>query len=210
MRSWFPRAWTRNDIPFSQQIQNVEFATVVSKRSESKQSEAFYAAHGMDRFGKNTSILKADAVAISFFTGTEVLRKTCNIRFIRSWAPKMILIVQSPFFDVIKDLVGFATVVLHVLPHKVDWRAEEALFYIGHDASYTNYAVGFRVIVDAMSRALEPTLGPSVISLKNGDDCAEDKWKITFHPQDFNSRKKDSDADSESSVNEAVPPLNNS
>ena len=91
---------------------------------------------------------------------------------------------------------------LHVLSHKIDWRAEKTLFYIGNDLSYTNYAVGFRVIVDALSSALEPTLGPSVISLKNGDEGSEDKWKITFHPQDFDSRKKDSDVDSNSSVNE--------
>lgn len=114
----------------------------------------------------------------------------------------MMLLYWSPSFDISKHLFGFVIVMLHVLPQKTDCRAEEASFCIGHDSLYTSHAVGFGVIVDSMSSALEPTLDPSVISFREGNDCAEDEWRITLHPQDFLFKKK-SDACSTSSVNES-------
>lgn len=197
MKAWFPRAWTRNDIPFIHQIQNVEFNTSVCTWSDE-----YYIAHGFDYPRENDKILKTDAVAMSFFTGTDVLRKTCVIRFYVPMKPKMILILQSPFFGVIKHLTGFATVVLRMLSKEKDWLARDVLTYIGEDPSYKNYAVGFRVLVDAMSSALEHTLGPSVISLDSGNHQYQDEWTITFRPQDFNSKKKNLDPCSTSRVNE--------
>ncbi len=201
MKAWFPRAWTRNDIPCIHQIQNVEFQIAVRTWSDE-----YYISHGMDYSRENSKILKTDAVAMSFFAGTEVLRKTCVIRFHVPMEPKMILVLQSPFFGVIKQLTGFATVVLLVLSKEKDWVANwvarDVLTYIGEDPSYTNYAVGYRVLVGAMSSALEPTLGPSVISLGSRNHRYEDEWTITFRPQDLNSKKKNLDPCSNSQVNE--------
>ena len=198
VKEWFPRAWTRNDIPFIRQIQNVELFTSVHAWSRD-----FYIANGMDYSRENDTSLKTDAVAISFFTGTEILRKTCIIKFVRPWAPGMIQMLESPFFDVLKNLTGFATVVLQVLSYEGNWRAEEVLTYIGEDPLYTNCAVGFRVIVDAMSMVLQSTLGPSAISFDKGNKPLENEWKITFHPQRFISKKKDLGTCSISQVNEA-------
>lgn len=184
-KKWFPRAWARDDIPFIRQIQNVEFLTSVHDWSQ-----GFYIANDMDYSREDSTILKTEAAAISFFTGAEVLRKTCVIKFVRPWAPEMIEILQSPFFDVVKNLTGFETVVLKVVSNERDWREKDVLTYIGEDRSYTNWAVGFRVILDAMSIVLRPTLGPSAINFDKSNKPFEGKWKITFHPQKLLSKKR--------------------
>ena len=91
--------------------------------------------------------------------------------------------------------------VLHVLSNEVNWRAEEVLTYIGEDALYKTCAVGFRVILDAMSIVLQPTLGPSALNLDKGNKPLENEWKITFHPQEFISKKRNFDACSTSQAN---------
>lgn len=206
-KEWFPRAWTRNDIPFIRQIQNVEFSTSIHEWSRD-----FYIASGITYSREDDTILKTDAVAISFFTGTEILRKTCVIKFVRPWAPRMIQILQSPFFETLKNLTGFATVVVHVLSYEVNWHAEEVLTYIGEDPLYKNCSVGFRVVLDAMSMVLQPTLGPSTINFDKGNKPLEHEWKITFHPQGFNSKKKDIDTCSTfkvKGVKEVLSPVGN-
>ena len=62
VKEWFPQAWTRNEIPFIRQIQNVEFFTSVYEWSRD-----FYIANDMDNFTDDNTILKTNAVAISFF-----------------------------------------------------------------------------------------------------------------------------------------------
>ena len=155
----------------------------------------------MDNFTDDNTILKTNAVAISFFTGTEILRKTCVIKFVRPWAPRMIQILQSPFFEVLKSLTGFTTVVLRVLSNEVNWRAEEVMTHIGEDPLYETCAVGFRVILDAMSIVLQPTLGPSAINLDKSNKPLENECKITFHPQEFISKKRNFDVCSTSQAN---------
>ncbi|KAF6239879.1 hypothetical protein HO173_002426 [Letharia columbiana] len=193
------KAWTRNDIPFIDHIQRVGLSTAVCALSDEHCNESM-----LDPREANEQLSKMRAEPTSFFTGTEVPRKTCVIEFILC-TPKTMLILQSPLFDAIKHLTGFKTVTLKISSIREHWGPQDALIYIGEDPSFMDHAVGFAAIIDAIGSALEPSLGPNVIS--EAIVLQGIGWKITFHPRDYLSKQEKPEAGSGAQLEEAADTL---
>ena len=175
-------------ILYIDQIQNLEYHTRIYLGSEKALTEDLADLHLV-----NEAFTEKIAEPISFFTGTQVSRKTCII-VLHSMIPKALLLLQSPFIDAIEGLTGFRTVVLKLDAYEGDWWREDALAYIQGDLSNTNKVVGFRALVEAMSSALEPSLGPSVISKLDSERICWLGWKITFQPRHYSKKKRDLNA----------------
>lgn len=193
------KAWTRNDIPFIDHIQRVGLSTAVCALSDEHCNESM-----LDLREANEQLSKMRAEPTSFFAGTEVPRKTCVIEFILC-TPKTMLILQSPLFDAIKHLTGFKTVTLKISSIREHWGPQDALIYIGEDTSFMDHAVGFAAIIDAIGSALEPSLGPNVIS--EAIVLQGIGWKITFHPRDYLSKQEKPEAGSGAQLEEAADTL---
>lgn len=129
----------------------------------------------------NEEIIKTYAEPVSFFAGTEVLRKSCVIE-LGNLTPKAMLIFESPFINALQDLTGFKTVVLKLTTFYDEWCPEDAVTYIRGGPSCRDQAAGFWMIVDEMKNSLERSLGPSIISEANGENSILG-WELTFHPQ---------------------------
>ena len=182
------KPWTRNGIPLLDQIRNLEVSATLGGASDQ-----WYTAHRTDYAKMNRLLSGRNAEPTSFFTGTEVLRNSCAIK-LHFCTSKTMLIMQSPFFDAIRHLTGFRTVSLELLSRKNQWWPKDALTYIGKDPSYADHTIGFRTTMDAIRNALEPTLGPSVVS--ENDTGQEIDWKMTFQPRDHQFKRKDLEAKS--------------
>ena len=170
---------TRDDIPFIDQIQNVEIHARLYA-----ESDIYCAKYKIDPHEANGYLSTRGADPISFFAGKGILRNTCVLTLGCS-TPKAILILQSPFFDAVRQLTDFRTLTLEVISSSFClWSHEDALAYLGLDVSDSDRTVGVRMIANSMKRALEPSLGPSVID-EGLERPTFDIWKIIFHPQDF-------------------------
>ena len=194
------KPWRRDGIPLLDRIQNLEISATLGGVSDQ-----WCTAHSTDHSKMNRLLSGRIAEPTSFFTGTDVLRNACAIK-LYFCTSKTILIMQSPFFDAIKHLTGFKTVVLELSSREKQWWSTDALTYIGEDASYADHAIGFSTTVDAMNRALEPTLGPSVMNEDNAGEVIN--WWITFRPQDYLSRKRKADTQFDAQVDELAASLN--
>ncbi len=179
------RERTDHRILFIDRIQNLKYLASMYLESDKASTEDLADLHQV-----NEALTEKTAEPISFFTGAEVSRKTCVIE-LRDITPKALLIIQSPFIDAIKGLTCFRTVVLELYSFARDWCPEDALAYVQGDPSNANHVVRFRAIADAMSRALEPSLGPSVIGKISSKKGVWRTGMITFQPRDYKKKKND-------------------
>ena len=124
------------------------------------------------------NISESNAKPLSFFAGTEVLRKSCVVE-LRDIGPKAMLKFESPFFNALEKLTGFKTVTIKLTTFYDGWRSKDAATYLGG-----GQAAGIWMIVDEMKHRLELSLGPSLISQANGE-ISNLGWELTFHPQGF-------------------------
>ena len=176
--------WARHDIPFIDHIQNLELRTSLG--------DPYCRCCGSYQFARDDNVPWKKAVPTLFFTETRILRNTCVIQLKSCTPKKLASLLRSPFFHVTKQLQNFNSVMLQLVSGEGLWLQEDVLAYLGEGSSYTDYAVRFGVLVDAMSNALEPSLGPSVSceSRYRGDNS----WNITFRPRDHLSKKKSLEA----------------
>lgn len=184
-----PKTWTRDDMPFCDQIKNVRWAI-----SLWVMNDTYCMSHNMEYDHLNRRILGLTA-GVSLFTGADIARKSCVVE-LQSCTPRSILILRSPFFDGIKLLTGFMTVKIKLSSQRKDWCPEDALTYGGGSRSFQDYAVGFRIFLDAVRTALEPSLGPDVVTEWNGGGRFDFRWNLTFHPSDHVSGRQKSEAGS--------------
>ena len=173
-----PKRRTRDEIPFCDQIKNVRWAI-----SLWVMSDTYCMSHNMEYDHLNRRISGLTA-GVSLFTGADIARKSCVVE-LQSCTPRSILILQSPFFDGIKLLTGFMTVKIELSSWRKDWCPEDALTYGGGRKSFQDYAVGFRIFLHAVRTALEPSLGPSVLTGWHGKGFFDLAWHLTFHPSDY-------------------------
>ncbi|KAM0804165.1 hypothetical protein BDR22DRAFT_921707 [Usnea florida] len=174
---------TRNDIPFVDHIKNVRwiiYLWVMSDTSCNKYNIPY--EHLNQRISELTS-------GISLFTGPDISRKSCVIE-LQFCTPRAIQILQSPFFNGIKLLTGFKTVEIKLLAEKKDWCPKDALTYGGESESFRDRAAGFKMFQNAVLTALEPSLGPSIVTGWNGQTRFNLTWELTFHPSDYVQSKK--------------------
>ena len=150
-------------------------------------SDEEYDERSFDFSWENKEITEKYAEPLSFFAGTEVLRKSCAIE-LQNLTPKAMLILESPFIDALDNLTGFKTVTLKLTTFYDEWCPEDAVWYVDGGPSCTDQAAGFWMIVDEMKSTLEQSLGPSVIIEANGEGSILG-WELTFHPQDFIVKK---------------------
>ena len=174
--------WERHDIPFIDHIQNLELQTSLGD------SYCWYCRRHYSAGDDNLPMKKA--VPTLFFTGTRILRNTCVIQLESCTPKRLALLLRSPFFHVIKQLTNFKSVTLQLVSEKGWWVQEDVDTYL--EQCYVDHAVQFRVLVDAISNALEPSLGPSVSSGPRNpiSNC----WNLTFRPRDYLSKKKSLEA----------------
>ena len=174
---------TRNDIPFVDHIKNVRWIIYLWVMSDTACIK-----HGIpyDHLNRRISTLTS---GISLFTGTDISRKSCVVE-LQYCTPRTIQILQSPFFDGIKLLTGFMTVEIKLLAQKKDWWPKDALTYGGEDESFRDRAVGFKIFMNAARTALEPSLGPSVVTERKSKRRFDFSWELTFHPADHVQSKK--------------------
>ncbi len=160
------RDLARVDVPFVDQIQRVEISEYPD---ELVRCDWLCHREGIDIHKENEKLLKKEAKSFSLFSGTGIPRNVCVVRLMIE-KPKVILITQSPLFDAIRQLTEFKTLTLeidgteiHSVYHYYLSFASE-LHYLGGAPSRMNYAGALCVIAKSMKRALEPSLGPSVMS----------------------------------------------
>ena len=174
---------TRNDIPFVDQIKNVRWILhlwIMSDKTCIKHDIPY------DHLNQRISNL---TLGISLFTGTDIARKSCVVELLFC-TPRTIQILRSPFFDGIKLLTGFMTVKMKLLAQKKDWCPKDALTYGEESESFRDRAVGFKIFLNAVKTALEPSLGPSIVTGGNRKGPFDFAWKVTFHPADYVQSKK--------------------
>ena len=174
---------TRNDIPFVDQIKNVRwilYMWIMSDKTCIKHDVPY------DHLNRRISNLTA---GVSLFTGTDIARKSCVVE-LQFCTPRTIQILQSPFFDGIKLLTGFKTVKVKLQAQKKDWCPKDALTYGGESESFRDRAAGFKIFLNAVKTALEPSLGPSIVTGGNRKGPFDFAWKLTFHPGDYVRSKK--------------------
>lgn len=143
-----------------------------------------------------------NAEPISFLTGTEVLRNSCLIP-LSPFTPKLEYLLQSPFMNAVKGLIGFKTVTLETFLVRS--------FYLPDGVDATNHATRLRAFMDALRATLEGSLGPGVISevskMRIESELVESK--ITFRPRDYYaSKEKNLKSDSSAQAdqgNESLP-----
>lgn len=183
--------WVRDDIPFINRIQNVQMDILIDVESEEDYDECDEEFPMYDEEGRlvNGELSQKSVEPTSFFTGTDFPRKTCIIN-LDVCTPKTILMIQSPLFITLKQLTNFEIITLELSSPEELWSPEDALTYIGKDISCTNHAAGLGVLGDAMRSALEPSLGPNIISVVEETRKTPRCCRITFHPQDYLSQKK--------------------
>ena len=105
---------------------------------------------------------------ISLFAGTKVLRKTFFMCM--DYVPEVTL--ESPLADTIKQLIGFKTVTLHVIPGRGLRTIDD-----------------FNASVQATRQAFEPALGPSTkYSSSSEPDSGDHDIGVTFRPRDYLSQ----------------------
>ena len=191
-RDCFPEEkWTltRSAVPSIDRVQNVELEAALFAPSDDE-----CAINRLPIRAINENLSTREAAPVSYFAGTKgVPRKRCVVK-LRWCTPKAMLFLRSPFFDAIKRLTGFQTVTLQLSSQGREWCLKDAPVYIGGDVvACTDCALGSRVVAGAMSRALEPSLGPGVISRVEGDELEgmDVGWTVTFRPRDLLCTKKD-------------------
>ena len=174
---------TRNDIPFVDQIKSVRwilYMWIMSDKTCIKHNVPY------DHLNRRISGLTS---GMPLFTGTDIARKSCVVE-LQFCTPRTIQILQSPFFNGIKLLTGFTTVKIKLQAQKEDWCPRDALTYGGERESFQDRAVGFKIFVDAVTTALEPSLGPRVITGGNKKGPFDFAWKLTFCPGDYVQSKR--------------------
>ena len=174
--------YTPDDIAKFGKVQKLEVSAMLYSRSDH-----YYKRIGWDRLAENKRLSERRAEPLSFVAGVGGPRKTCGV-ILEIHTPKAILILQSPFFDAIKRLTNFRVVTLNVSSMKdFGWSRRDALEYLAGDSSWTKDTGGVKTLVDAITSALEPALGPSI--LEKGTIDGGIRWKIEFHPRAFVSQK---------------------
>ena len=174
---------TRNDIPFVDNIKNVRWILYLWIMSDK-----FCTKHNIpcDHLNRRISTLTA---GIPLFTGTNIARKSCVVE-LHFCTPRAIQILQSPFFRGIKILTGFITVEIKLQAQKKDWSPKDALTYGGESESFRDRAIGFKIFMNAVRTALEPSLGPSNVNGWNSEKPFDFTWELTFQPRDYVQSKK--------------------
>ena len=174
---------TRNDMPFVDGIKNVRWILHLWIMSDT-----FCTKHDIPYEHLNERISNL-TLGISLFAGTDIARKSCVVE-LEFCTPRTIQILHSPFFNGIKHLTGFMTVTIMLMAQREDWCPKDALTYGGESESFRDRAVGFKMFRDAMRNALEPSLGPSIISGWNCEGHFDFASKFTFHPADYVSERQ--------------------
>ena len=174
--------WRRNGIPWIDQIQNMMYVRSLFLYNDEDYNDYGYVPSEWAR-----NITQKYAEPVSFFAGTEVLRKSCVVE-LYDLTPKAILLLESPFINALENLTGFKTVVVKLTTSSGMWCPEDAVKYIEGGPSCRDQAAGFWIIVDEIKYRLELSLGPSVISEANGEHSTLG-WELAFHPQDFLAKK---------------------
>ena len=171
--------WIRELIPCIDQILNVRYVAslfLLGRMSTYKISRIFRDSRLVKKV-----MSKSSAKPVEFFTGTEVLRNSCSIE-LRSGTPTVMPVFQSPLIMAIKGLTGFKIVTLKLTSDAWRWSRDEARIVNGGNLSDADYAEEFRGMANAFRSALEPSLGPSIIS----EDCDKGlAWELTFRPRDY-------------------------
>ena len=152
--------YIRSGIPFIDRFQNLKYYTPV-----------------------NCVNWELRAKPISFFTGTEVLRNSCSIKFL-ALPQDEIELLRSPLIGALKNLTGFKTVSVKLKEPKCD---EEDRLRPEQKATCVGPYFGTEVVI---RNALEPSLGPSVMSEIGEEGRFDTHWKLTFHPRDHISKAK--------------------
>ena len=108
-----------------------------------------------------------EAKPISLFTGTEVLRNSYSIKFL-AFSPNIRVPLPSPFISALGNLTGFKTVSVEL------------------DLGDKKFDLLMEIFLDA----LEPSLGPGVISQISEGGGLDPLWELTFYPRDHISKAK--------------------
>ena len=169
----------RHDIPFIDHIQNLELRIVLG--TSCCWNCRIYETAWDD------NLPKKKAVPTMLFTGTRILRNTCVIEVKSCTEKRLALLLRSHFFYVIKQLKNFKSVTLQLVSENKRWVPIDVTD-LGSKLDWGDQAVAFRVVVDAISNALEPSLGPSVFS--GTRSSLTNAWYITFRPRDYLTQKK--------------------
>lgn len=122
------KPWRRDEIPFIDQVQNIVYSRSLIARSDEE-----YEEKGLVPYWENEKLSNLYAGTVAFFTGTEVLRKSCVIE-LSGLGPKAMLIFKSPFIDALERLTGFKTVTLKLTTYYDEWCPVDALsYFVGRD-----------------------------------------------------------------------------
>ena len=171
--------WERKRIPFVDQILNVRYIASL--------------IHPSMPFSELSRILRDPRIAkkflsersakpVEFFTGTEVLRNNCSIE-LHSVTRTVIPVLQSPLIVAIKGLTGFKILTLKLRLDAWNWSRNDVLIFYEENQSYADQIVGLRGTANAFRSALEPSLGPTIISENYDKGIAS--FDFTFHPRDY-------------------------
>ncbi len=184
------RDLTRVDVPFVDQIQKVEISDYPD---DLVRCDYLCYNEGINIHEANEKLLEKEAKSFSLFIGTGIPRNVCVVRLVIE-TPKIILITQSPLFDAIRRLTEFQTLTLEIDGPEF------------HSDFYYYFSGALSVMAESMKNALEPSLGPSVVSEERLQKFI--RWKIKFRPRDYLAKKTRSEAGAGGQVVEAKEDLN--
>ena len=200
--------WKRKQIPFIDQVLNVCYLVSLFPPSDMRDDK--FSRMLRDSHNANIFMSERSAKPIEFIMGTEVLRNSCSIE-LDSATIRVMPLLQSPLFMAIKGLTGFKVVTLKLTtPRSWRWSQDKVLMVNGGHQSDADYIEEFRGMANAFCSALEPSLGPSLIS----EDCDEGlTWELTFRPQEYVANRNKVEAMSSKSGdegNESFPQVGSS
>ena len=108
--------------------------------------------------------------------GTKIERTSCIINFHR--AEKSSFVLLNGFINALKDLRGFKTVVIKLLPPYQDWWEEEAFAPATyHDTMKRLFTNDIANLIH-LDEALKDHLGPSILEYMRYDF-----WCLVYHPR---------------------------